>query len=131
MFSRRFAAFALVFALSAGNLALCAGWEATPEARMACCSHGGTCPMHKADSSGEKIKRLVSQRDADRCCAAAERGSTPSAPSFVSSIAVVPMPVAHPIITAAVPPNFDSWRNLVPIRVRTIPKHLLLSVLLV
>ena len=130
-FSRRLAALSLVFALVAGNLALCAGWEATPEARMACCARHGACPMHKSDGHGSHAKRLVNQAEADDCCAASERGgSTPLAPTFASTMSVALIPTGFPILLPALW-RVDAWRVEVPRPTSAVPKHLLLSVFLV
>jgi hypothetical protein len=130
-FSRRLAALAVVFAIAAGNLALCAGWEATPQARMACCANGGTCPMHKSDGHRSTERRLVSQSEADNCCASSERGgSTPSTPTFASTMSVALIPAGFPILLPP-PSRVDAWRPDIPRPIGTIPKHLLLSVLLV
>jgi len=131
MFSRRLAGIVLSLALAASNLGLCAGWQATPEARMACCSTMGNCPMHKSDSpSGSK--GILTQADADRCCAVSEEGdSTPSAPGFSLSapIALVANPV--PSLEPAATVNLAAWGALASLPAAHVPKHLLLSVLLV
>jgi hypothetical protein len=131
VFARRVTAVALVFAFVAGNLAVCAGWETTPEARMACCANARTCPMHKSDSQ-HATTRAVSQREADRCCAASERGgSTPTSSSFAPSMTVTLVASPLPPIVPIPPLHVASWRALVPLHVSTVPTHLLLSVLLV
>src|SRR5262245_62287515 len=56
---RRLAAMAAVLTLCVGNLAECAGWQPTPEARMECCANGTKCPMHKSESD-RKSTRLNS-----------------------------------------------------------------------
>jgi hypothetical protein len=71
-FARRFAAVAVVLALSAGNLAICAGWQATPEARMECCKNGTSCPMHKSESHRSGSKRAITQTPARPTALAAE-----------------------------------------------------------
>ena len=65
--SRRAAVLVLTLALVVGNAALCAGWAATPEARMACCAKEAECPMHKSDSSDTDGHHVVTQAQADRC----------------------------------------------------------------
>src|SRR3954464_10006747 len=70
---RRVAAMAAVLTLSLGNVAVCAGWQATPEARMACCHDDASCPTHTPDSHGSGSKHHVTQTQADNCCAASER----------------------------------------------------------
>ena len=64
IFIRRLAAVILTMGLLAGNAAVCAGWLATPEARMACCAEGGDCPMHKDES----------RRSGSRACSHASAG---------------------------------------------------------
>ncbi len=132
-FSKRLSVALLTLALAAGQAGVCAGWMATPEARMACCSDDGPCPMHKSESEdGPKPTRVVTQAEADRCCAASEHeDSTPSqsnAGFFLTLgvalspiLALLPEPEPHPGI----------WRASVPIPASHVPKHLLLSVFLV
>jgi hypothetical protein len=129
----RFAALALTFGLVAGNAAVCAGWLATPEARMACCAEGVECPMHKGDSHRTGSARLVTQAQADSCCAAAEgQNSNQSNPSFGTAITVAVLGVG-----VVLPPNVpalvlsDAWRTSAPIPITPVPKHVLLSVFLV
>ena len=89
--------------------------------------------MHKSDSDDDGAKRVISQAEADRCCASSEReDSAPSSPSFVLAVAALapitsPVPFVVPEIGSAI----DAWRTLVPIPVTHVSKHLLLSVLLV
>jgi len=131
-FARRFAAIAVVLALCAGNLAICAGWQATPEARMECCRNGTSCPMHKSESHRSGSKRAITQTQADNCCAAASNRtqssveSSPVALSNASALPVLPGLVFQVPVLA-----LQEWRALVPLPVSPVPKHLLLSVLLV
>jgi hypothetical protein len=129
---RRAAAVVAVLTLFVGNVAVCAGWQATPEARMACCMNGATCPMHKSDRSQHSSTQVVTQAQADSCCAAgAQRSDSAAAGStFAASgvMAVVPVAVlTFPVSTFA----SQEWRALVPLPVSSTPKHLLLSVFLV
>ena len=128
--ARRIAAIAAVLTLSIGNLAVCAGWQATPEARMACCMNGASCPMHKSGSHGSK--RAISQVDADNCCATASTRSQSSVadPTFFLSNATS-LPAATTLVVSAVVPALQEWRAFVPLPVSPVPKHLLLSVLLI
>jgi hypothetical protein len=131
-FSRRASAILVTLALVAGQGGVCAGWMPTPEARMACCSANGPCPMHKSDSEDDGSKRVVSQAEADRCCAASEHeDSTPSqsnAAFFVTlAVALSPIPGLLPAPEA----HADIWRASVPIPTGHVPKHVLLSVFLV
>ena len=130
---RRIAAVVAVLALCAGNVAVCAGWQATPEARMACCANGTGCSMHKPDRHEHSSKRPVSQAQADSCCAtSAQRRDSPAAGStFASSGAISLVPVAAMITVPTTASSEQGWRALVAMRVSSTPKHLLLSVLLV
>lgn len=130
--SRRLVAIAAVLTLCAGNLAVCAGWQATPEARMACCRNEATCPMHKSESHGSGTRHIVSQAQADNCCAGSERTqSTTTNPTFVPSGMVALAPATMPVVTSPNVPALRDWRALVPLPVSPVPKHLLLSVFLV
>jgi hypothetical protein len=129
---RRIAAFVAVLALCAGNVAVCAGWQATPEARMACCMNGTSCPMHKSEGHDHSSKRGVGQAQADSCCAASaqRRDSAAAGSMFASSGAITLMPAVLFTVPPTVPAS-EEWRALVPRRASPIPKHLLLSVFLV
>jgi hypothetical protein len=131
-FAGRLAAIVAMLTLSVGNLAVCAGWQATQEARMACCMNGTSCPMHKSEAHHSGSKRTISQVQADNCCAAASNRTQ-------SSVAGTTFVLAHttvlpPLTGLVVPiptPALQEWRALVPLRVSPVPKHLLFSVLLV
>jgi hypothetical protein len=125
------AVFVLGLATAPGNLAMCAGWKPTPEARLACCARDGMCPMRAHGAATAASHHTITQASADSCCAAADRdGATPS------SAYVLAGPVATP--TAALP-AFDlgpHWRA--PLRAfespppaRAVARHLLLSVILI
>lgn len=127
------AALALTFGLVAGNAAICAGWMPTPEARMACCADGAECPMHKGDSHGSASDRVLTQAQADSCCASSEReNSSQSNPTFVSGITAAVLGVGI-VLPASVPALVlsDAWRTSAPIPIAPVPKHVLLSVFLV
>src|SRR5262249_13765049 len=129
--ARRIAAVAAILALGAGNVAVCASWQATPEARMACCMNGTTCPMHKSEGHDHSSKNSVSQAQADSCCAASAQRRESSFPgsTFASSGAIALMPAAvfslPPVLSA------QEWQAAVPPLVSSVPKHLLLSGFLV
>ena len=130
---RRLAALALTFGLMAGNAAICAGWMPTPEARMACCADGVECPMHKGDSHRSLSGRVLTQAQADSCCAAAEgQNSNQSNPSSVTVISAAVLGVGV-VLPANVPALVlsDAWRTSAPIPIAPVPKHVLLSVFLV
>jgi hypothetical protein len=88
--------------------------------------------MHKSDSDEQSATRVISQADADRCCASSERDEpAPSSPSFVLTVelALVTSPV--PFVAPQLGPALEAWRIVVPIPAGHVSKHLLLSVLLV
>jgi hypothetical protein len=131
--AQRLAALALTFPLMAGNDAICAGWMPTPEARMACCAAGCECPMHKGDSHRSGSERVLTQAQADSCCASSEsKNSNQSSPTFVAVITAAVLGAAN-VLPAHIPALVlsDGWRTSAPIPVAPVPKHLLLSVFLV
>ena len=130
---RRISVLMLMLALVDAHVAVCAGWEATPEARMACCSEGHECPMHKGDAQSFGSARVLTQAQADSCCASAEgQNSNQSNPSFVTAItaAVLGVGVVMPANVPALVLS-DAWRTSAPIPIAPVPKHVLLSVFLV
>jgi hypothetical protein len=130
---QRLAAVVLTLALVAGNAGICAGWMPTAEARMACCAEGGDCPMHKGNSQSSGSARVLTQAQADSCCALSEReNSNQSNSSFVAAITAAVLGVGI-VLPASVPALVlsDAWRTSAPIPVAPVPKHVLLSVFLV
>lgn len=100
---------------------------------MACCSDTGPCPMHGASESGSHAERVVTQAQADSCCAASDQSeSTPTAPAFSISLTaalVAPLPTIEPVLALSAPLGF--WREHIPLPGSSAPKHLLLSVFLI
>jgi hypothetical protein len=134
LFGRRLLAIAAVLTLCVGNLTLCGGWQAMPEARMVCCMSGNSCPMHKSGfhGPGSKRQRAISQVQADNCCAASSNGTRSSGArsAFVPTNATA-LPIATTVVVPITVPALQEWRALVPLPVSPVPKHLLLSVLLI
>jgi len=100
---------------------------------MACCADGAECPMHEGDSHRSGSERVLTQAQADSCCASAEgQNSNQSHPSFVTAIsaAVLGVGVALPADVPALVLS-DGWRMSAPIPLAPVPKHVLLSVFLV
>lgn len=128
----RLAVLALVLVISAGDLGRCAGWEATAEARMACCVDGDVCPMHSSGNRGPTDStRVVSQAEADSCCAAGERDDASPAARATAGV-IAPAVLPQPILLAPLTTSDDvSWRISAPITVDSVPRHLRHSVLLV
>ena len=129
---RRAAALVVALTLGAAGWAECAGWQATPEARMACCLDSAVCPMHGSPEPGSGSGSLVTQAQADSCCAASDANdSTPSAGAFSLSLSAIL--VTSPLATLApvtAPAPLDAWRAQVPLPGAHVPKHVLLSVFL-
>ena len=89
--------------------------------------------MHKSESSDHSTKRAVTQADADRCCGASERhDSTPSpGGSALSAISLTVVTTAIVPTLPEVPARAEPWHRTAPVSATRVPKHLLLSVLLV
>ena len=118
--------------LLGGNGVVCAGWAATPEARMACCSDG-ECPMHMGESPTSASKGVRTQAQADACCAVSEptQSSQPS-PTFTAAISSAELGSGIAVLISS--PRFaasDGWRTTAPIALAPVPRHVLLSVFLV
>jgi hypothetical protein len=129
---RRLVAIATVLTLCVGNLAVCAGWQATAEARLACCQDESTCPMHESDSHHSAVKHSVTQTQADDCCAGSERSDSATTTSTFALSAVVTFTAAIlPVVADSNTPALQDWRAFVRLPVPPIPRHLRLSVLLV
>jgi len=131
--ARQLNVLALTVAMLASNGWICAGWAATPEARMACCEDEDTCPMHEGDAAGSGDAHAVTQVQADSCCATSEqKNSSQSSPTSVATISSavlgtgVVLPVSAPARVLS-----DAWRTVVPIPIGPVPRHVLLSVFLV
>lgn len=129
---RRLPTVLLTLALATGQASVCAGWMSSPEARMACCADHGPCPMHKSDSEDDESTRVVSQLEADRCCAASEHDDSapsPTGPAFSVTVAVALSPL--PPLLPRPESHVSISRASVPIPTAHVPKHVLLSVFLV
>ena len=131
---RRTAALVVVLTLGAAGWTECAGWQATPQVRLDCCSGSGDCPMHGSTELGAEAERVVTQAQADSCCAASDTNdSTPSEGAFSLSVSAVlvtsPLSSAAPITTP--PASIDAWRTHVSLHLSQVPKHVLLSVFLI
>jgi hypothetical protein len=123
----------LSLALLSGSLRECTGWEATPEARMACCSKDGTCPMRKKNAPDPQRQHVLTQADADSCCASSEQPPSQQGGEAVAltiTAAVLGAPTVLPAPTPALVSS-DRWRTIAPVPGTPVAKHLLLSVFLV
>ena len=100
---------------------------------MSCCTESSDCPMHKGGAPHSGGTSLVTQTQADSCCASsASHHSNQSSPKFVVAISSA---VLGPgiVVPATVPALVlsDAWRMAAPIPLAPVPKHVLLSVFLV
>ncbi len=87
--------------------------------------------MHPSGPQGEESARVLTQAEADRCCAASEHDDSAPSPShaFSVTLAVVLNPV--PALRSEPELHVEFWRASVPPPSAPVPKHLLLSVFLV
>ena len=122
---------ALVATLLAGPVTVCAGWQATPEARMACCLEGVACSMHSSGDPGGIETRAVTQADADSCCAASEQDdASPTTKSLVAVAAPLATTGSILLLPPAMPHALARYRRA-PDRVFDVPRNVLLSVFLI
>jgi hypothetical protein len=130
--SRRLSALLLTIALAVSHATVCAGWLATPETRMACCSDGGACPMHKSESAYSNPAQSISQAEADSCCAASEGDqSSQSSSTFASTISLAVLGTPSPLPVAPDVAMRQAGTAAVPLPPSHVPKHVLHSVFLV
>lgn len=127
---KRVASVVCLLAFAQSAVAQCAGWQATAEARKACCQDGA-CPLdHEAEAAGSPAQ--VTQTAADDCCAQSpQRDSSPSATAFASTITLAVLQSLPPVVLSLAPtaPLTAPWET--PSPPTHVPKYLLLSVLLV
>lgn len=130
--SRPLAVLVLLFLASGSMAGVCAGWQGSAEARLACCQDEAHCPMHATKERGPAPDTSVSQVDADRCCASAERGAaTPSSSAYAAgttlAVSAGPIPAVGPDVAVF----RETPVSRVPIDLSPVPRHLLLSVFLI
>jgi len=129
--SSRLIAAALLSTVLAGPVAVCAGWQATPEARMACCLEGVECSMHSTEHHGGIETRAVTQADADSCCHASEQDdASPTAKALVAVAAPPAVTGSILLLPPATPHAMAPYRRE-PDRVFDVPRNVLLSVFLI
>ena len=110
----------------AGRPRLRRAWLAALAAAIARC----TDPPSRAQA----LRRVVTQAQADSCCAASDTNpSTPSDEAFSLplSAALVASTFSTLASIMAPPASLDAWRTHVPLPVGQVPKHVLLSVFLI
>ena len=120
----------VALALTGGGVRLCAGSEATSDARMACCTKRSFCAMHRGHDSKAPG---VTQAQADACCAGADRPeSTPSSAAIVVHPPLVSVAAVFIALPSPPAPAREWGSATSPPFVRTeVPRHLLLSVFLI
>jgi hypothetical protein len=118
-----------MLAIAQSAVALCAVWQATPESRLQRC-HDTVCPLHHHEQGGSGTQ--YPQTQVDNCCAESQqRESSPSRPAFAGTITHAVLESLPPVVLR-LPPAMDlsaPWET--PSPPPHVPKHLLLSVLLV
>ena len=88
--------------------------------------------MHKSDAHGSHSRQSTTQAEADTCCAASSnRTELPTAVSGFALANAAALPAVVPSVIPVAVHALEEWRALVPLPVSPVPKHLLLSVLLV
>jgi hypothetical protein len=102
----------------------CAGWQSTAQARKACC---GAC--HNDNQQSERHEYGVTQAQADACCAASEPDQSETAAMGGASVVLAAGPQLA--VPAAAVTMIGRIHRFAHIRTSPVPKHLLLSVLLV
>jgi hypothetical protein len=127
----RLIAAALLATLLAGPVAVCAGWQATPEARMACCLEGVACSMHSSEDQGGIESRAVTQADADSCCAASEQDDASPTAKALLFVAAPPAATGSILLLPPATPNAMARYRRAPDRVFDVPRNVLLSVFLI
>jgi hypothetical protein len=125
---KRVATIVCVLTLAQGAVAVCAGWQSTPEERLDCCQDAA-CPLHHHDEAVPGAS--VTQSAADDCCAlSSSPESGPSAVAFAPIITLAVLRSLPPsVVTLAPAPLLFSLDA--PSPPAHVPKHLLLSVFLV
>jgi hypothetical protein len=126
---RQVASVVCLLVLAQGAATECAGWQATPEARMECCEEG-ICPLHGHDD--EASRTSLTQSAVDSCCAqSARHESGLSATVVASTITLAVLRPLPPAVVSLAPAMLRSAPWETPSPPLHVPKHLLLSVLLV
>lgn len=121
----------MALVLTTGGVRLCAGWEATSDARMACCTKHDACAMHRGTADSKATG--VTQAQADACCASADRPeSTPSSAAIVAHPPLVSVAALFVVFPSPAAPAHEWGSAMSPPLARTeVPRHLLLSVFLI
>ena len=107
---------------------LCAGWQPTAEARRACCA-AGLCADDHAATPARGSDRVITQVEADTCCAESETGQQSASSTLIAAPLSVPVSVS--VLLASPPlPTYSVIRSSAPPQTDHVPKHVRLSVFL-
>ena len=88
--------------------------------------------MHNGESHRSRSARVVTQAEADTCCASSEREESTPSTAFAAAISIavlgpgILLPAHVPALVLS-----DDWRTVSPLPTTPVPKHVLLSVFLV
>lgn len=130
--ARRFLALTTISAMMIGSSGICVGWTASADDRRACCVEETGCPKHEVPMHHPHASTGVTQAQADACCAATEsRRSSPTTPHLTRTASVSLAPSALSLIVDQPAAPFLCTRTAPARPPGTVPRHLLLSVLLV
>jgi len=127
----RLIAAALIATWLAGPIALCTGWQPTPEARMACCVEGTACAMHSSEEQDGAGRRTVTQAEADSCCAASEQDDASATAKSLVAVAAPPVATSSILLLPPAAPHAMARYRRAPDRVFDVPRNVLLSVFLI
>ena len=125
---KRMASVVCVLTFAHGAAGLCAGWQATLDARVQC--QDEACPLHRHEHGASRTR--ITEAAADDCCALSPAPeSIPSATAFASTITRAVLQSLPPVVLSAEGPTRlpAPWET--PSPPTHVSKHLLLSVLLV
>lgn len=110
---------------------VCAGWQTSVEARMACCAEDVDCGMHESAASTDTTDSRA-QDAANRCCAASESDDSKAPQSTISILSpaiAVRLPMA---LMSSETSGTHAWHAQPAFSPpRHVSTHILLSVFLV
>jgi hypothetical protein len=99
---------------------------------MACCTDEASCPLHKSESHQPGLKRVISQAQADSCCAGSQpNDSTTPGSAFILATTLAPAIVPAPLVVPLPTVTVNTRRVLIPPPGPPVLIHILLSTLVV
>jgi hypothetical protein len=124
----RVASVVCVLTFAQGAAGLCAGWQATLEARMQC--QDDACPLHRHEHGASRTR--ITEAAADDCCVLSPApDSIPSITAFASTITRSVLQSRPRVVLSSEPSTSlpAPWET--PSPPAHVSKHVLLSVFLV